>query len=141
METIFKKFSLPKKQGSGFFLTPIELKEYVSFEPRRIYYLTDINEPTGQHCHYEEKEFFVLIKGKCTAVIDKGEGRGEIEFNENEALYVPNYIWHGFKDFSEGSILMAVSSTNYNPERVDYIEDYDKYLEIRDQKLKETYGI
>lgn len=141
MDQFFKKFTLEKKQGNGFFLTPIELKDYIYFEPKRIYYLTNVGAPTGQHIHFEEKELFVMIKGKCTAIIDKGNGREEMDFGTNDALYVPNYVWHGFKDFDDDSIMMAITSTNYNPDRTDYLEDYDKYIEIRDEKLSEIYGI
>lgn len=141
MNAYFQKYTLPKREGKGFFLTPIELKEYIDFEPKRIYYLTDITEATGQHCHYIEKELFVMLKGNSIAVIDKGQGKEEIEFSEGEAIYAPNYIWHGFKDFSDSAILMAITSTNYNPDREDYLEDYDKYLELRDEKIKEIYGV
>ena len=90
------------------------------------------------HCHYVEKELFVMIQGSATAVIDQGKGLEEFEFKApHSALYAANYVWHGFKDFSDDAILLAISSTNYNPDRSDYLEDYEKYLTLRDQHLKE----
>ena len=86
----------------------------------------------------QEKEFFILINGTCTAVIDQGNGLEEFKMEgPTSGLYVANYVWHHFKDFSEGSVLLALSSTNYNPNRSDYIEDYDEYLKVRDEKLAE----
>jgi uncharacterized RmlC-like cupin family protein len=46
------------------------------------------------------------------------------------AIYVPAFVWHQFKDFSEDAILLAISSTNYNPDRSDYIEDYEEFKKI-----------
>ena len=53
----------------------------------------------------------------------------------SSAMYVTNYVWHQFTNFSSDAILLALSSTNYNPNRSDYIEDYDAYLKIRDTAL------
>ena len=44
-----------------------------------------------------------------------------------DCIYVGSYVWHGFKDFSQDAILLALSSTNYSPDRSDYIEDYEEY--------------
>jgi hypothetical protein len=46
------------------------------------------------------------------------------------AIYTGEYVWHHFKDFSTDAILLALSSTNYNPDRSDYIEDYEEYKKI-----------
>ncbi len=141
MEPFFDKFKIPIREGRGFSLSPIELKDYISFEPKRVYYLTDLITSTGQHCHLKEEEFFVMLKGKCNAVIDKGSGREDVPLDTNDAIYVPSYVWHGFKDFSGDAIILALSSTNYDPDRSDYLEDYERYLEIRDEKFRELYGI
>lgn len=118
-------------------MTPLELKEYIDFEVKRVYFFEIFQGESGQHCHKEEKELFVMIKGSCTAIIDQGNGREEILLEgPKNAIYVANYVWHGFKDFSEGAIMLAITSTNYRPDRSDYIEDYDEYLKIRDEHLK-----
>lgn len=118
-------------------MTPLELKEYIDFSVKRIYFFEVKEGETGQHCHFEEKELFVMIQGKCTAIIDQGQGKEEIPFvAPKTALYVGNYVWHGFKDFSDDAILLAVSSTNYRADRSDYLEDYEEYVKIRDEKLK-----
>jgi len=54
-----------------------------------------------------------------------------IEFNSpGDVLIVGNHVWHGFKDMSEDAILLAVSSTNYSPDRSDYCEEYSEYQKI-----------
>lgn len=112
-----------------------ELKDYVDFDIKRVYYIQDCHEATGQHCHMEEKELFIMVRGTCTAVIDRGDGKEDIPFaGPGDAMYVGNHVWHGFKDFSEDAILLACSSTNYREDRSDYIEDYDAYVVERDKR-------
>ena len=131
-EAEIKKIVVPGK----FTMSPIELKDYIDFEVKRVYYISKPEGMTGAHCHMEEKEFFILVAGTCTAVVDRGNGIEEIKMEApTSALYISNYVWHHFKDFSADAVLLALSSTNYNPERKDYIEDYEQYLKIRDEKL------
>lgn len=136
----FKKFALKSFLGKtgGYNLVPVELKNYINFEVKRIYYLNEItkdNEVTGSHCHKIEEEFFLVLNGSATAVIDQGNGLEEINLEKNEAIYVGAYIWHHFKNIAKDTVILALSSTNYSPDRSDYIEDYDDYLKIRDEKL------
>jgi mannose-6-phosphate isomerase-like protein (cupin superfamily) len=133
----FKLFTLNNVDAPNFTMTPLELHEYIDFEVKRIYFVTNPKTGiSGEHCHYKEEELFVLIQGSATAVIDKGNGKEEIPLKgAKNAMYVPNYVWHGFKKFSNDAILLAVSSTNYSNDRSDYLEDYNDYLKIRDEKL------
>ncbi len=127
----FKQLEIKKIQASNFVMSPVELKDYVDFEVKRIYFITQPIGATGAHCHKVEKEFFILQSGTCVAVIDRGNGLEEIKMEgPTSALYVGNYVWHHFKDFSADAILLALSSTNYAPDRSDYIEDYEEYKKI-----------
>ncbi len=129
MQLDFKKFEVKEIQAPNFIMSPLELKNYIDFEVKRIYFISRPTGDTGQHCHLKEQELFVLLAGTCTAIIDRGNGKEEIPMRApKDAIYVGNYVWHGFKDFSADAVLLALSSTNYNPNREDYIEDYDKYL-------------
>ena len=138
MELKFKQFQLEKKRGEkmgkGFNLTPIELKDFIDFEVKRIYYVTELEGATGQHCHKEEKELFICIKGSLTATVDKGNGKEEMAMKEGTAFYIGNYVWHEFKDAKDDAIMLALSSTNYKPDRSDYIEDYEEYKKIISEK-------
>lgn len=135
--TPFKKVAIKVNNTSRFNLSVAELKEYIEFEVKRLYYIQDFMESTGAHCHYKEDEFFIMVKGDCIASIDQGRGLEEIPLGQNEGLVVGHLVWHGFKNFTEGSVLLALSSTNYNSDRSDYLDNYDEYLKIRDEKLKE----
>lgn len=128
MELKFQQVELKKIQAPNFVMSPVELRDYIDFEVKRIYFITQPVGKTGAHCHKIEKEFFILQKGSCVAVIDQGKGLEEVKMEgPMTALYVGEYIWHHFKDFSSDAVLLALSSTNYSADRSDYIENYDEY--------------
>lgn len=129
MTNNFQQFELKKIVVPGkFTMSPVELKDYIDFEVKRVYFITSPADKTGAHCHKVEQEFFVLQQGSCTAVINQGNGLEEIKMTSpTSAIYVPAFVWHHFKDFSADAILLALSSTNYNPDRSDYIEDYEEF--------------
>lgn len=130
----FAKHILKTFTNRGFNLTPVELKDVIPFEVKRVYYFDNISagSQTGEHCHYVEEEFFIQAKGSSVAVIDRGHGKEEIVLTgPSEAIYVPSHVWHGFKNASPDCLIIALSSTNYNPDRSDYQENYDEYLKTR----------
>lgn len=127
----FKLFEIPKIQAPNFIMSPAELNQYIDFDVKRIYYITKPTGDTGSHCHKIEEELFILIQGSCTAVIDRGFGLEEYTMSgPQSAMYVGAYVWHHFKDLSEDAILLAISSTNYNPTRSDYVENYEEFQKI-----------
>ena len=127
----FQSFQLKKIDTPKFVMSAVELKDYIDFEVKRVYFITGIKGSTGAHCHKIEKEFFVLQHGSCMAVIDCGNGLEEIKMDgPTSAVYVPPFVWHHFKDFSSDAVLLALSSTNYNPDRSDYVEDYAEFKKL-----------
>ena len=125
MDRFFKKIKLAPLVNERATYTFLELKEYLDWEVKRVYFIQNCQEATGQHCHKQEKEMFLMVKGTCTAVIDWQNGKEEVSLSgPGEAILVGNYVWHGFKDFSPDAIVLALSSTNYLPDRSDYVEDY-----------------
>jgi len=136
----FSQYTIDRIYTDSYIMNPAELHEFFDFDVKRVYFITETEADTGSHCHKQEQEFFIMVQGSCTAEIDRGKGLEEFEMSgpsesDADAIYVDNYVWHHFKDFSEEAILLALSSTNYDPSRRDYIEDYQDYLEIRDEKL------
>ncbi len=128
IKPVFRRLQIPNIKAPNFEMNPLELKDFIDFEVKRIYFITKPTGPTGAHCHKVEKELFVMVAGSCTAEIDDGNGLREIELRApTDAIYVDAYVWHHFKNFSPEAVLLALSSTNYNPDRSDYIENYDEY--------------
>lgn len=139
MQLKFEKHTIKHVKGreGRYEIFEIDAETYVDFDIKRVYYLTDLKGDTGEHCHFVEKELFVMAEGSCIAIIDQGHGKEDVKLEKGEAVYVGNYVWHGFKNFAPNSTLMAVSSTKHNPDRSDYLEDY----EIYQQKLQDLGAV
>ncbi len=132
MDHKYKVFTLKNIQAANFLMTPLELKEYINFEVKRVYYISQPTGDTGQHAHRaEEDELFIQVQGSSTIIVDDGHGLEDIKLvGPSSAIYVPHMVWHGFKDQSQGSIILALTSTNYDPARADYIEDYTEFQKL-----------
>ncbi len=129
----FKKFELKTFESRGYKLTAVEFKDVVPFEVKRTYFVREFKDgsQTGEHIHKIEEEVFIQVKGTSTAVIDRGQGKEEIIMSApNDAMYVPAYVWHGFKNPSPDCVIVALSSTNYNATREDYVEDYEEFKKV-----------
>lgn len=125
-----KTFSLSKHTDERFTLIPLELKDQIDFDVKRVYAIVDGLQPSGSHCHKVEKECFVCFRGGATIVIDEGQGLKDIKLEQGQGIIVPAYVWHHFKEFLPGTVVVALSSTNYSADRSDYINDYDEFKKI-----------
>ena len=134
----FKQWELKSFASKGMKLTPFVLRDLVPFEAKRLYWITEPEAgcASGQHCHFVEQEVFVCLAGSAVAVIDKGNGKEDIPVECGQAIYVPNLVWHGFTTFAPGTIILAISSTNYSADRSDYCEDYDTYVAQHRSKIQ-----
>ncbi|MDO8499624.1 MAG: FdtA/QdtA family cupin domain-containing protein [bacterium] len=132
MDKIFKQVKIKKIDVPGkLIMSPVELKDYIDFTVKRVYFFSHVTAPTGAHCHKIEEELFILLSGECTAIIDHGSGLEELRMRgPTDAICVPNLVWHGFKDFTPDAIMLAITSTNYNADRSDYVEDYAEFLKL-----------
>ena len=132
MDRKYKVFTLKNIQAPNFLMTPLELKEYIDFEVKRVYTISNPIGNTGNHAHrQDEDELFVQIQGSCTISVDDGHGIEDVALaGPKSAIVVPHMVWHGFKDLSSDSIILALTSTNYDPARSDYINDYEEFKEL-----------
>ncbi len=132
MDHKYKLFNLKNIQAPNFLMTPLELKEYFDFEVKRVYWISNPIGDTGNHAHRKfEDELFVQIQGTSTITVDDGTGLTSIELvGPKSAIYVPHMVWHGFSKLSSDCIILALTSTNYDPSRTDYIENYDEFKSL-----------
>ncbi|GAB4027700.1 MAG: FdtA/QdtA family cupin domain-containing protein [Candidatus Microgenomates bacterium] len=128
----YKIFTLNNIQAPNFLMTPLELKEYFDFEVKRVYFISNPTGDTGKHVHRaEEDEFFIQVQGSSIISVDDGSGMQDIKLDgPKSAIYVPHMVWHGFKDLSRDCIILALTSTNYDPSRADYVEDYEEFKRL-----------
>lgn len=133
-DRIYKVFTLKNIQAPNFLMTALELKDYIDFEVKRIYFISEPGNEykTGQHAHRaEEDEIFIQVQGSCTIVVDDGHGLEEVKLEgPKNAISVPHMVWHGFTDLSPDCIILAVTSTNYDTSRADYCEDYEEFKKL-----------
>ena len=128
---MFKEISLNSFTNQKGSLLPIEFKNIIPFEVKRTYFCYNNSPIRGSHCHLKEEEVFVLLHGQAKVRLHDGKNETIIHLSPfKNGVYVANMIWHEIIDMSEDSILLAFSSTNYNPSLEDYIEDFDKFLSV-----------
>lgn len=126
----FKTFNLPVHTDDRFTLIPLELAELVPFEVKRVYAIVDGAKPSGAHCHKVEQEVFWVARGSTVMVIDDGSGLRDVPLAQGEAVYVGAYVWHHFKSWTSGTVVVALSSTPYDPVRQDYITDHEEFKRV-----------
>lgn len=111
-------------------LTAIELKDYIDFDIKRIYYVTNTKLPRGGHAVRTEKKIYIMMQGKCLAKFFDGISWTEYELEgPGDAIIMEDYWWREFLDFSENSVLAAFSSINYD--RNLYQLDINEYIKER----------
>lgn len=132
MDRKYTVFILKNIQAPNFLMTPLELKDYINFAVKRVYFISSPTGNTGNHAHRaEEDEFFIQLQGQSIICVDDGNGIENIRLEgPKNAILVPHLVWHGFKDLSSDCIILALTSTNYDPSRSDYCEDYEEFQKL-----------
>lgn len=121
-----KKITLKNFVDERGTLTAIELKDFVDWNAKRVYYLTDVTKARGGHAVKGEKKIYICQKGSIKARLHDGEKWHEFELNgPGDAILMNEMCFRDFHEFSADAVLMAISSVNYNPE--DYIYDLDEF--------------
>lgn len=123
----FKTFT--DERGS---LTPVELRDYVDWDAKRVYYLNDIKKPRGHHTVKGEKKFYICLQGNLKCRFHDGVEWQEFELEgPNEAILMEGDYFRDFYEFSADCLLLAVSNMNYDPDT--YIYDLDEFIEYKKQ--------
>ena len=124
---VLKKISLPTHTDERGPLTVIEFKDYISWEVKRVYYVTDVKAPRGGHAVRGERKIYVCMQGRCRARFHDGTSWTEFEMQgPSDAIVMDGLYYREFVDFRDGGILMALSSMNYDPKA--YIYDFEEFL-------------
>jgi hypothetical protein len=108
-------------------LSVLELKDYVDWPVKRIYYISDVLKDRGGHAVRHEKKIYVCIKGSFKARFHDGKEWTEFAMKgPSDAILMEQVCFREFFNFSPDAVLLAVSSVNYVPE--DYIYDLDEFI-------------
>ncbi len=112
-------------------LIALEGNKNIPFEIKRIFYIYGVNSDIsrGAHAHKESKQILICIRGRCEILLDNAQERKIVELNSpNIGLLQDSMVWGEMHNFLQGSILMVLSDSLYDPN--DYIRDYSEFLRL-----------
>lgn len=115
-------------------ISVVENIRTVPFEVKRVYYLYDVPGGVGRggHAHRDLQQLIVAVSGSFTVTLDDGNVKRSFFMNRPYlGLLVKPGIWRVLEDFSSGSVCMVLASEKYDEN--DYIRDYQKFIEFRNQ--------
>lgn len=134
MSEKFKLVKIPTHVDPRGSLSAVEIKDYVDWPVKRVYYVTGVTLDRGGHAVRGEKKIYVCMQGTMTARIHDGKEWHEIPLQGPEDAIVMNGMcWREFKDFSPGAVLCAISNMNYEKEK--YIYDFEVFLGEAENKV------
>jgi len=119
-------------------LSAAEFGDDVPFEAKRVFLVYDVpsKDIRGEHAHKLCKQFLVCIRGSVAVVVDDGHSREEIVLDSpGVGVYIPPMVWGVQYKYSADAVLMVLASESYDAS--DYLRDYDEYLELRTETLRE----
>ena len=98
-------------------LTPIESRNDIPFEIKRVYYITKVEAGVtrGFHSHRKLHQVLVCLNGTVKIRLKNPDEEEVVELNDpSKGLYIGPYIWREMFDFSEGSVLLVLASEFYD---------------------------
>lgn len=123
----FHQVKIPTHADARGSLSAVELKDYIDWDPKRVYYVTGVTLDRGGHAVRGEMKIYVAMQGTMTARIHDGKTWHEFEMKGPEdAIVMDGMCWREFKNFSPGAVLCAISNMNYEKDK--YIYDFDVFL-------------
>lgn len=76
----------------------------------------------GGHAHRATEQLFVAVAGRASALVYDGETQRQLPLERPDvALYVSPMVWVELHDFTPGTVVLLLSSTEYD--EGDYIRD------------------
>lgn len=123
---------LPIVHNCGGNITAIENNIHAPFEVRRVYYLYDVpgGADRGGHAHKELQQFIIAVSGAFDVLLDDGLNKKIVHLDRPYiGLHIIPGIWRELLNFSSGAICLVLASKGYK--EVDYIRDYDDFIDLR----------
>ena len=97
----------------------VPLDEDIPFEVKRLFYLTDVPKEVsrGRHAYHETKQVLICVSGEVKVKCQEGEREVIYHLCDNkQGLYLEPHVWREAYDFSEGAVLLVLSSKVYSEE-------------------------
>lgn len=126
------KFKLGVKGSKEYgFLVPLEYRDNLPIEVKRIFYIYNVpeNNKRGAHAYKNTKQVLICISGSIKISCFDGKNKTEYELNSpDQALYMSPNIWRETYNHSSNAVVLVLSSLEYDEN--DYIRDYDEFMEV-----------
>lgn len=109
-------------------LSFFEATSDISFEIKRMYYISKVPEGTrrGFHAHKKLKQLLFCPYGRIQLVLENKNGREEIELSDPSiGVVIEEPTWREMLWLQKDSVLCVVASEFYEVE--DYIRDYEEF--------------
>lgn len=127
MSEKFKVIKIPTHTDPRGCLSVVEMKDWVEWAAKRVYYVTGVTLDRGGHAVRGEKKIYLCMQGTMTARIHDGKEWHEVELKgPDDAILMEEMCWREFKDFSSGAVLCAISNMNYEKDK--YIYDFEEFV-------------
>ncbi len=97
----------------------VPLDENIPFEVKRLFYLIDVPKEVsrGRHAYHETKQVLICVSGKVKVRCQEDEREVIYHLYDNQqGLYLEPHVWREAYDFSEGGVLLVLSSKEYSEE-------------------------
>ena len=128
-----KLIQLPKFVDARGNLSFVEENKHIPFAIKRTYWIYDVpgGERRGGHAFRHNKEFIVALSGAFDVIVDDGKEKKVFNMNRSYyGLYIPAGLWREMTNFSTNSLALEFGSIHYD--RNDYVEDYEQFLDLKE---------
>ena len=77
-----------------------------------------------------QKEFLIALSGSFDVVVDDGTDEKRYHMSRSYyGLYLPAMTWRSIDNFATNSMVLVLSSTDYDPD--DYIRDFELFKQMK----------
>jgi hypothetical protein len=116
---------LPQFREPRGVLVPVEFSQYVPFEVRRMFWITDVPEDgiRGGHAHKLCHQFAICMAGRSAIEAYDRQTRRTIELAMGQALHIEPGIFTTQRFLASGTILSVLCDRPY--ESADYLYELD----------------
>lgn len=124
--------NLPKIIDPRGNLSFLESNNHIPFEIKRTYWIYDVpgGEIRGGHAFKNQEEFIIVLSGSLEVVVFDGKEEKKYFLNRSyNGLYIPNKLWRHMENFATNTLVLVVSSTNFDEN--DYIRELQRYKQLK----------
>lgn len=115
-------------------LNVVEIPDEVSFQTKRIYYISDVskNSIRGAHAHKKLRQIFICLSGSFTLNVTDGSNVDNVKVtSQSNGYYLQSGYWRELSDFTANSICLVLASEHFDES--DYIRNMSDFLAWKSQ--------